>query len=155
MSGESALARDIEEWLDDGHGDSDEYEVDAYALIAMLHKRGWKFHKPDGPENTQDLDVRIQWHQPNAMFVAVLLRNGVPWYLDGALVGMGTTRDRAVEDLYEVANYLVIEGENAMTMGPISREDREWLFKLLDKGNDVHIMQARYEKMRAAGMETG
>lgn len=152
---DSELARDFEDWLEDWHGGDFVDERDAYGLVSMMHKRGWKFWKPEGQPNTQDLDVRIQWHQPDASFVAVLLRNGVPWYLDGALVGYGSTRDQAVEDLVEIVNYLILNGENALTQGAISMEDRTWLFKLMDKGNDVAQVQERYEKMREAEGETG
>lgn len=81
-----------------------------------------------------DIDIKIQWHSPDQMFAAVLVRDGKEWYLDGALVGMGSMPDKAVAELLELARYLVIEGENFLTDGPLSLEDRIWLFKVLDQG---------------------
>jgi hypothetical protein len=109
------------------------------------------------------MDIRIEWHSPDQMFAATFLRPMAssqgrpvmePWYLEGALVGMGSTRSEAVADLISIADLLVTEGENFLTNGPISLEDRTWLFKLLDEGStsDAEDMQARYEAMRNAGM---
>jgi hypothetical protein len=107
------------------------------------------------------MDIRIEWHSPDQMFAATFLRPvassqgrpvAEPWYLNGALVGMGSTRDLAIADLIGIADLLVLQGENFLTEGLISLEDRTWLFKLLDEGSDAEDMQARYEAMRNAGM---
>lgn len=99
-----------------------------------------------------DLDIKIQWHTPDLMWAAVLMRDGKEWYLDGALVGIGDTPDRAVADLLGVMEHLIREGENFLTDGQISRDDREWLFRLLDRGNDGTGIQERYEAVRRAGI---
>jgi hypothetical protein len=107
------------------------------------------------------MDIRIEWHAPDSCFAATFLRPVAshqgrpvtePWYLEGALVGMGMTRDLAVADLIGIADLLVLQGENFLSDGQISLEDRQWLFKLLDEGNDWEKTQARYEAMRSAGM---
>jgi hypothetical protein len=100
-----------------------------------------------------ELNIIIQWHLPEQMFAAVLVRDGEPWYLGGALVGTASAPRSAVGDLLEQVDYLVRYGENHLTEGPISEEDRRWLFKLLDKGNDTTAMQARYVAMRDAGFD--
>lgn len=97
-----------------------------------------------------EMNVLIQWHAPDLMFTAVFVRGGEPWYLDGALVGMATTADQALTDLLDNADWLVREGESFLTNGPISEDDRAWLFELLDKGNDIKAIQARYVAMRVA-----
>lgn len=79
-----------------------------------------------------NLDVRIQYHSPDSVWAAVFLRNGEPWFLDGAMVGMGSTRGEAVDDLVEIAKYLVVNGENFLTEAVMSVEDRTWLFDKLD-----------------------
>jgi hypothetical protein len=81
-----------------------------------------------------DIDIKLQWHSPEEMFAAIFMRDGKEWYLDGALVGLDGDPGDAVKDLIELAIHLVTEGENFLTNGPISLEDRVWLFKLLDQG---------------------
>jgi hypothetical protein len=94
-------------------------------------------------------DVRVEWHAPDVAFAAVFLRDGQPWFLDGALVGMAGSRGGAVDDLVGIARHLVTHGENFLTDMPLSLPDREWLFGLLDAGPDPHdemysaIRQAR------------
>lgn len=87
--------------------------------------------------NDNNLDVRVQWHAPDAVFAAVFLRDGEPWVLNGALVGLASTRGRAVDDLMGLAAYLVVHGENFLTDVPIGIEDREWLFDHLDWGGQT------------------
>lgn len=91
--------------------------------------------------------VRVEWHQPDASWSAVLLREGRPWFLDGALVGMGDTPGEAVENLVELAKHLVIHGENFLIDWPLSLADREWLFRLLEPGDENDEM---YGALRAA-----
>jgi hypothetical protein len=82
-----------------------------------------------------DLDVKIQWHAPDACYAAVFMREGEPWYLGGALVGMGSNPGRAVMELCELAEQLVVHGENFLTDDPLSVPDRRWLFEMLDRGS--------------------
>ena len=82
-----------------------------------------------------DIDVKIQWHQPDEVFAAVFVRDGEPWFLDGALVGLHVAPGGAVSELIGIAKHLVIEGENFLSDGPIAIEYRVWLFRLLDQGS--------------------
>jgi len=77
-------------------------------------------------------DVRIEWHQPDYVYCAVLLRDGEPWFLDGALVGFGNTPAQAVDDLTRLARHLVVEGENFLTERPLTIEDRRWIWGQID-----------------------
>lgn len=83
-----------------------------------------------------DLVVRIQWHAPDFQFAAGLVRDGKPWILDGALVGMGYTPGQAVTELVGAARHLVIHGQNYLHPEPLPLADREWLFSLLDTDPD-------------------
>jgi hypothetical protein len=76
--------------------------------------------------------IEVQWHSPDWAFAAGFLRDGTPWLLDGALVGMGPTRGAAVENLVGIARELVITGENFMTSGQVPVADRRWLFEQID-----------------------
>jgi hypothetical protein len=96
--------------------------------------------------------VEIQWHAPDLVYAAALLRDGQPWILGGALVGMGGTPGAAVDDLAGIGRHLVIEGENMLTGGPISLADREWLFNLLDPGPDLN--DDMYAALQAARTQT-
>jgi hypothetical protein len=98
-----------------------------------------------------ELDIRVQWHSPDGAFAAVLLRDGEPWFLDGACVGMGRTRGDAVNELAGIARYLVVHGENFLTDGPLSLADREWLFRVTADGPDGRDPSAAGRaEMRAA-----
>jgi hypothetical protein len=92
------------------------------------------------------INIRIEYHSPDQAWAAVFMRHPVmpdgttaiqsePWYLNGALVGMGSAPSSAVEDLIEEAKFLIINGENFLTAAAISEplniEDRQWLAKLL------------------------
>ena len=98
-----------------------------------------------------NLDIRIQWHQPDEVWCAVLMRDGEPWFLDGGLVGMDVSRERAVTSLIEQAEWLVIKGGNSLTED-LSLEDRIWIFEKLDYGDRHEINQKMYEELRYAGM---
>jgi hypothetical protein len=100
-----------------------------------------------------EFDVRIQWHEPAARFAAVLLRDGQPWPLRGALVGMGTTRDAAVADLAGIGRHLVVHGANELSGGPIGAEDRQWLACVLDSGAamDQPVFRAAWEAAQSGG----
>jgi hypothetical protein len=80
------------------------------------------------------ITVQVDWHSPDQAFTAVLIRDGQPWFLGGALVGMGITPGKAVDNLAGAARHLVIHGQNYLTRGPLSLADREWLYALLDPG---------------------
>lgn len=94
--------------------------------------------------------VEIQWHQPDQAYAAVLLRDGQPWYLGGALVGMGTTPGAAVQSLTDLARFLVIHGINYLTVEPLPLADREWLYGLFGTGPGNHEI---WQALRAAGSE--
>jgi hypothetical protein len=97
-----------------------------------------------------NIDIRIQWHSPDQVYAAVLVRDGQEWYLDGALVGMASAPWDAVHALMEQAQVLVLQGENFLTDGPISLEDRIWLFKLLDQGSVHNVNEQMYAAIRTA-----
>lgn len=97
-----------------------------------------------------NFDIRIGWDQPDEIFVAIFMRDGEEWFLDGTLVGAGATPGTALSDLYDVAHHLVVHGENFL--GVINTEDRTWLAKLMDIGNDTEQIQERYIAMREAGV---
>lgn len=99
-----------------------------------------------------DIDIKIQWHSPDSMWAAVFMRDGEPWYLDGVLVGMGSTPDAAVEDLLHIADHLILFGENFLSNGQISHDARRWLFSLMDRGNDHGAVERRHAAMREAGL---
>lgn len=110
-----------------------------------------------GPE----LAVEIEWHAPDYVYAAGLVRDSRPWILDGALVGLGPTRGKAVDDLMRLARHLVVHGENYLTPAPLSLADREWLFTVLDRGRDPNIdmwaalQAARLEARETAPVTTG
>lgn len=97
--------------------------------------------------------VKVEWHSPDAAFAAVFLRDGKPWFLNGALVGMGSTRATAIDDLCGIARHLVIEGSNFLTEGELLLADREWLFRVLAPADDemcaaMRVFQAGYTARR-------
>jgi hypothetical protein len=109
--------------------------------------------KPSRPAEPADFTVKVEWHSPDAMFAAAFLRGGKAWTLDGALVGMGTTRAAAVEDLCGIARHLVIEGSNFLTEGTLLLNDRAWLFKVLAPADDemraaMRVFEAGYTARR-------
>lgn len=83
-----------------------------------------------------EMDLRVEWSGDDSAWAAVLIRDGEPWYLDGALVGMESTPAGAVTDLLGIARHLVMEGSNFLMRDkpPLSAEDRRWLFTLTDVG---------------------
>jgi hypothetical protein len=97
-----------------------------------------------------DIDVKLQWHSPESCWAAVLMRDGEPWYLNGALVGFASQAGDAVTDLLRSATHLVEFGENFLTDRQVSLEDRVWLFKLLDRGNRVNDIDRMYQAIREA-----
>jgi hypothetical protein len=98
-----------------------------------------------------DIDVKLQWHSPDLAWAAVFMRDGEPWYLDGALVGMvESTPGDAVTELLAIAQHLVITGENFLTEGQIALADRIWLFKLLDVAQGGTVDDEMYSAIRAA-----
>jgi hypothetical protein len=98
-------------------------------------------------------DLKIEWHSPDQIFAAVFVRDGEPWFLEGALVGMDETPGLAVADLLDLAHHIVVHGGNFLTDGPIPKEDRIWLAQLMDMGNDTDAIQERYLAMREAGVK--
>jgi hypothetical protein len=95
-----------------------------------------------------DIDVKLQWHSPDSVFAAVLVRDGEPWYLDGALVGLSGDPGDAVAELIEQAIHMVTTGESFLTDGEIELGDRIWLFKLMDQGSLAN--DEMYAAIRAA-----
>lgn len=95
------------------------------------------------------IDLRIEWHSPDACWVAVFMRQGEPWFLNGALVGFGSMPPEAVDDLLGQAQHLIIHGENGLTQGSITMADRCWLFAMLDLTNVVD--DEMYKALRNAG----
>jgi hypothetical protein len=83
--------------------------------------------------------IQVDWHAPDQAFAAVFLRDGIPWYLSGLLVGMAPTRGGAVENLTERACWLIEHGHPDVTLA-----DRAWLLAVLDTGTP------RYDRFRAA-----
>jgi hypothetical protein len=81
-----------------------------------------------------DIDIKVQWHSPDLVWAAVLVRDGEPWFLNGALVGLHANISGAVAELLGLMKHLIIHGENFLTEGEIPLEDRIWMFKLLDGG---------------------
>ena len=94
-----------------------------------------------------DFTVKVEFHSPDAVFVAGFLRDGEPWILNGALVGMGGTREEAVTSLTGIARYLVLNGENFLTDAQLPLADRQWLFAVLDQGP---LDDEMYAALRAA-----
>jgi len=94
-------------------------------------------------DKSSGMEVRLEYHSPDRVWVAVLLRAGQPWFLDGALVGMAATQGKAVEDLTGIARHLVIHGENALLDGPLSLGDREWLLAVLGPA-DTEMLDAMH-----------
>ena len=99
-----------------------------------------------------EFDIRIEWSMDDQAHAAAFLRDGQPWFLDGALVGMGVTRAAALTDLCGIARYLVEHGTHFLMGGAtLPLADREWLFRLLDTGADVDGRMEMYRALRAAG----
>lgn len=80
------------------------------------------------------MTVMLEYSAPDAAWVAVLVRDGEPWYLDGALVGMDSTPGDAVTELIGMMRYLARHGTNFLTTTTLPLDDRKWLFGLLDHG---------------------
>ena len=97
-----------------------------------------------------EFTVQVEWDAAEQMFAAAFLRDGQPWFLNGALVGMGSTRGAAVDNLADAARYLVTRGENYLTSQPLPLPDREWLFSVLDHGDANIEMHAALQAARAA-----
>jgi hypothetical protein len=93
-------------------------------------------------EKSSGMEIRLEWHSPDRVWAAVLLRSGQPWFLDGALVGMGSTPSGAVADLTGIAQYLVVHGANALLDTPLSLGDREWLYSVLEPTADTEMREA-------------
>ena len=104
---------------------------------------------------------RVEYHTPDQLWVAVWMRDGEPWFLNGALVGMGTTQGQAVDDLLGCSAYLVLHAENSlMENPPLPLSDRLWMYRMMSFGShnygyeDAPITeQAMYEALRAEGVE--
>jgi hypothetical protein len=99
-----------------------------------------------------EFTVQVQWHSPDRVYAAGFLRDGEPWILDGALVGMGSSRSAAVAELEAAARHLALRGGNFMTGGQIEPADREWLFAMLAAGPfDEELDDARAAARKAGG----
>jgi hypothetical protein len=80
---------------------------------------------------TATMDVRIEWDTGEEAFAAGLLRDGEPWILGGALVGMGVTRAEALGDLAGCAAWLAATGTNYLLDGELGAPDRAWLARIV------------------------
>lgn len=85
--------------------------------------------------NASTFHVRIEYHSPDQHWVAVLERDGEPWFLEGGLVGFGSTPGNAVEELLGVAGYLIDHGENFLVT--MTDADRAWLTRELRVWKDL------------------
>lgn len=139
------LSEDIATWLALYDEEADEHAIQ---LMNHLQQAGWRFNHET--RKGYGIEVRIEWHAPDAQYAAVFLREGAPWYLNGALVGFGNDPAGAVDDLVALAVHLVIEGENFLTQGPVDLVDREWLFVRLDVGPNAEDRDAMYEAIAQA-----
>jgi hypothetical protein len=92
---------------------------------------------------TEDMDIRLQYHSPDEAWAATFVRDGEPWFLDGALVGMGSEPSEAVRELTGIAVYLVVHGGNFLTVEPISDVDHEWLREMLAPLGELSVWLAR------------
>lgn len=120
------------------------------------------------PMSPVSFNVQVEWHSPDQVHAAALVRDGQPWLLGGALVGMGSTPGKAVDELAGAARHLVIHGRNYLTTEPLSLADREWLFALLaaaglERDDEMHAairvareeapgLAAEVEKLAVAGV---
>lgn len=87
------------------------------------------------PMFSPETRVIIQWHEPDNAYAAVFLRDGKPWFLSGALVGMGSAQGDAVNELAGIARHLVIEGTNFLLNGTLPVADRLWLAQVIGPGD--------------------
>lgn len=116
-------------------------------MAAMTDRRATPGRMTKMPEIV--FDVRFEWSMDDQAYAVAFLRDGKPWYLDGALVGMGPSRADALTDLCGIARNLVMEGTNYLMGGRVlTMADRHWLFRLLDTGDSDDKM---YRALRDAG----
>jgi hypothetical protein len=87
--------------------------------------------------------IRLEYDNAEEGWVAVFVRDGEPWIMDGALVGMGTDPASAVENLTGLSMWLIAHGENFLTKGQIDPADRLWLRTLLAPLGDAAGWLAR------------
>jgi hypothetical protein len=92
--------------------------------------------------------VEIEWSAGDQAFACALQRDGKPWFLGGALVGMGSTPGSAVTELTGAIRYLVIHGENYLTKTPLAFPDRAWLASLIDP---LALDDEMFSALRAGG----
>jgi hypothetical protein len=97
--------------------------------------------------------IEVQWDASEQMFFAAFVRDDRVWFLDGACTGSGVCPSDAVLDLIGIAEYLVINGQNFLTGGEISIEDRKWLHSMLDQGNDITSQEIMYLAIRQTESE--
>lgn len=100
---------------------------------------------------TEKFTVEIEWSTGDQAFACALQRDGKPWLLGGALVGMGTTPGLAVTELAGAIRYLVIHGENYLTGAALTFPDRVWLASLIDP---MAADDEMFSALRAAGEPT-
>ena len=97
-----------------------------------------------------EMDLHVDWSGNDGAYAAVFIRDGQPWWLDGALVGMDTTPGGAVTQLLALARHLVMEGSNYLMEGRVlSAKDRRWLFDLTDVGVSDDLAYAAVRKAEA------
>ena len=95
--------------------------------------------------------IEIEWSTPDQAFACGLQRDGKPWILRGALVGMGATPATAVANLTGSIRYLVMHGENYLTESPLPFADRVWLASLIDPMTGDEEMFAALRTAAEAG----
>jgi hypothetical protein len=117
----------------------------AAQLVAEM--RHWAITQAPQRQRAGEMDLRVEWSGDDGAWAAVFIRDGQPWWLDGALMGMAATPPKALEELLGVARHLVVEGSNFLMQDkpPLSAADRRWLFNLTDVGvsDDVAYQAVR------------
>lgn len=100
------------------------------------------------------MDVRFEYDPDARGWAAVLLRDGEPWFLDGALVGMGRYPDEAVKELDGIVRHLVTHGRNFLTPTLLSLEDRKWLWEQIDPQQLDNLMWGLIRNLEASKERT-
>lgn len=74
------------------------------------------------------MNLNLEWDSTEQAWVAVFVRDGAEWFIDGACVGIGADPQKAVEELIGITAWLVVTGSNFLMGGAtLTDTDREWL----------------------------